>query len=52
MDLSVDTVKWRYTSHAFTARTLLVRLAGIPEERLQHWTSDPPESILDALPHL
>ena len=51
MDSLMEMAKWRDTGHAYTARILLGRIAGIPEERLRHLASGSPEPILDALPH-
>ena len=50
MDSLIEMAKWRDTGHAYTARILLGRIAGIPEERLRHLASGPPDPILDALP--
>jgi hypothetical protein len=41
---------WRDASHAYFARMLLGRVAGIPEDRLEElaWKG-PPEAIVEAL---
>ena len=41
---------WREVSHAYFARMVLGRVAGIPEKRLQELAGNgPPEAIVAAL---
>ena len=51
IDSLIEMAKWRDSGHAYEARILLGRVAGIPEDRLRHLASGPPDPILDALPH-
>ena len=50
LDSLIEMALWREASHAFFARMLLGRVAGIPEKRLQDLAGNgPPEAIVAAL---
>lgn len=50
LDSLIEMALWRNASHAYFARMLLGRVAGIPERRLQELASNgPPEVIVQAL---
>jgi len=50
LDSLIEMALWREASHAFFARMVLGRVAGIPEKRLQELASKgPPEAIVEAL---
>jgi len=51
LDSLIEMAKWRDSPHAYEARVLLGRIAGIPEDRLRQLASGPPDVILDALQH-
>jgi len=51
LDALIEMALWRDTSHAFFARIVLARIAGIPEERLMQVASGPAQEILDQLNH-
>ena len=50
LDSLIEMTLWREANHAFDARMLLGRVAGIPEKRLEElaWKG-PPETIVEAL---
>jgi hypothetical protein len=50
LDSLIEMTLWRDASHAYAARMLLGRVAGVPEDRLQQlaWNG-PPETIVQAL---
>ena len=50
LDSLIEMTLWRDSSHAYSARMILGRVAGIPEDRLQElaW-SGPPEAIVNAV---
>jgi len=50
LDALIEMTLWRAASHAYAARMLLGRVAGIPEKRLQELAGNgPPEAIVAAL---
>ena len=50
LDSLIEMASWRRSSHAFSARMILGRMAGIPEERLQVLAWDGPvETIIQAV---
>jgi hypothetical protein len=50
LDALIEMTLWRDASHAYFARMLLGRVAGIEEERLQQLAlKGPPEAIVQAL---
>jgi hypothetical protein len=50
LDSLIEMTLWRATSHAYLARMLLGRVAGIPEKRLKELAAEgPPETIVEAL---
>jgi hypothetical protein len=50
LDSLIEMTMWRDASHAYFARKLLGRVAGVPEERLEELASKgPPEAIVNAL---
>lgn len=49
MDSLIEMAKWRDSGHAYGARILLGRIAGIPEQRLRQLADGPPDAILAAL---
>jgi len=50
LDSLIEMTQWREANHAYAARMLLGRVAGIPEPRLEElaWKG-PPETIVEAL---
>ena len=50
LDSLIEMALWRAASHAYFARMLLGRVAGVPEKRLEElaWKG-PPQAIIDAL---
>jgi len=50
LDSLIEMTLWRDASHAYAARMLLGRVAGVPEDRLEQlaWNG-PPETIVQAL---
>jgi len=50
LDSLIEMTMWREANHAHSARMLLGRVAGIPEDRLQElaWKG-PPQAIVEAL---
>lgn len=50
VDSLIEMAEWRDTGHAYDARILLGRIAGIPEQHLRQLASGPPDAILAALP--
>ena len=51
LDALVEMAQWRDLGHAFFAKIILARLAGIPEERMPEVAPGPVQVILDALKH-
>lgn len=50
LDSLIEMTLWREAGHAYAARMLLGRVAGVPEERLEELASNgPPEAIVQAL---
>lgn len=50
LDALIEMTLWRAASHAYFARMLLGRVAGIPEQRLEELAANgPPEDIVAAL---
>jgi hypothetical protein len=50
LDSLIEMTLWRAASHAYFARMLLGRVAGIPEKRLKELAAEgPPETIVEAL---
>lgn len=50
IDSLVEMASWRRSGHAYDARLLVGRIAGLPEEQLAKLAWDgPPEAIIDAL---
>jgi hypothetical protein len=50
LDSLIEMTLWRAASHAYFARMLLGRVAGVPEERLEELASNgPPQAIVEAL---
>ena len=50
LDSLIEMASWRRPGHAYYARLLVGRMAGLPEEQLSKlaW-GGPPEAIIDAL---
>jgi hypothetical protein len=51
LDALIEMATWRYASHAFFAKIILARIAGVPEERLIQAATGPAQAILDELNH-
>ena len=51
LDALIEMALWRDLGHAFFAKIILARLAGIPEERMPEVAPGPVQVILDALKH-
>jgi len=50
LDSLIEMALWRAASHAYFARMLLGRVAGIPEQRLEELAAKgPPQAIIEAL---
>jgi len=50
LDSLIEMASWRYTGHAISARMVLGRVAGIPEERLIDLAMDGPvTAIIEAI---